>query len=502
MRVPCSLCDKRLLRPERCSVQDGMPCSACTEDIELEREIKELESLIEKLHVKRRALRTVMNENHDQLINKLPPEIASKIFIHYSLPPGHFTNDNGSSPFHLGAVCQKWRQLAWSTPRLWSSILIKFKVTVPYPCQLLAEQLKHSADAPLTVALVAYSSRLIDDDVYLEVIKLLNKHSSRWHTMHIALPTRFLRHFCGSSGGNILNELIIRPFKKSTEGREAHDAATFSMKSQPSPTSLTLARYRLASIDIVWNCITGAKVEHLAVDECFELMRRAPLLESLLLFESIPSSGLFPIPTERIILPQLRSLEIWNTEDETIGPDILDRICAPSLKSWIHQTPEYSPSLGHLTSFIEQSSFSLKLLKIGGGRHLYDHLHTILHQLPSLESLELRFRFRNQDVPVDHFINRLCFSDDSSPFLPHLQTLAIGPRLPFPWEDLLRIFSQSHRRSLAVKIQAKAGFSHETADELLELVDAGINLRILRDGYGKSDLLEEHRARRQVGPLT
>jgi Mg2+ and Co2+ transporter CorA len=47
---------------------DGKPCSACTEDIELEKEIKELEDQIEKMHTKRRALRTVMNENHDQLI--------------------------------------------------------------------------------------------------------------------------------------------------------------------------------------------------------------------------------------------------------------------------------------------------------------------------------------------------------------------------------------------------------------------------------------------------
>jgi hypothetical protein len=64
---------------------DGKPCSACTEDIELEKALKELENQIEQMHTKRRALRTVMNENHDPFIAKFPPEISSQISIHY--PP-------------------------------------------------------------------------------------------------------------------------------------------------------------------------------------------------------------------------------------------------------------------------------------------------------------------------------------------------------------------------------------------------------------------------------
>jgi hypothetical protein len=71
---------------------DGKPCSAYTEDIELELAINELEDQIEKMHTKRRALRTVMNENHDHLIAKFPPEIASQIFIHYSPLYGNDTS--------------------------------------------------------------------------------------------------------------------------------------------------------------------------------------------------------------------------------------------------------------------------------------------------------------------------------------------------------------------------------------------------------------------------
>jgi hypothetical protein len=140
---------------------DGKPCSACTEDIELEKALKKLENQIEQMHTKRRALRTVMNENYDPFIAKFPPEISSQIFIHYAPPAGCFDENDQSTPLYLGAVCQKWRQVAWGTPQLWSSPLVEFK---PYPSQLLAEHLERSANLPLTIVLHPYSTQ-IDDNI-------------------------------------------------------------------------------------------------------------------------------------------------------------------------------------------------------------------------------------------------------------------------------------------------------------------------------------------------
>ncbi|KIM36199.1 hypothetical protein M413DRAFT_318622 [Hebeloma cylindrosporum] len=79
----CSQCTPKVLRSDRCIVLDGNPCSPCAEDIVLEKQLEELDKLAEKIHNKRRALRTVMNENHDRLIHIFPPEIGSQIFFHY-----------------------------------------------------------------------------------------------------------------------------------------------------------------------------------------------------------------------------------------------------------------------------------------------------------------------------------------------------------------------------------------------------------------------------------
>jgi hypothetical protein len=175
----------KVLRPEQCVIFHGKACAACTEDIELENEMNELEIKIEKILVKRRALRTVMNENHDPFIYSFPPEIASHIFIQYAPPSALFEKDNRGTPLYLGAVCRKWRQLAWATPRLWSSLLVGFRLRGRYNCsnesdlpQLVAEWLERSAILPLTIRLDLSGHGFEDhgDAVYCTITTNRSRH--------------------------------------------------------------------------------------------------------------------------------------------------------------------------------------------------------------------------------------------------------------------------------------------------------------------------------------
>ena len=126
----------------------------------------------------RTAIRTVMNENHDPLIHKFPPEIASHIFIHYSPPSTFFNELDTNNPLFLGAVCQKWRQLAWATPELWTSLSIipnaKYNFIEHPP--LVKQWLERSASLPLTIRLEDHWGWVDDDD---KMINILNKHSAR-----------------------------------------------------------------------------------------------------------------------------------------------------------------------------------------------------------------------------------------------------------------------------------------------------------------------------------
>ena len=334
---------------------DGKLCAACIEDIkaekelnELEQEINELEFRVEKIHFRRRALRTAMNENHDPLIHQFPPEIASHIFIQYSTPSVGFDKFD-KSLLYLGAVCQKWRQLAWATPELWTSLHIgsprKYNDNSDFLPQLVIEWLEHSASLPLTIRVEDHWGWVDKND---EVINILNAQSARWRNMQFDLLARHLHRFSGSSEGNILRRLVLcHPFPY--PGPPSF--STFSMKSKPSPTLQTGLQYA----DMALNNLIVASVHDIGIDECFELIRRAPFLETLRLQAINPSSSVFSIPDTRIICPHLHLLELSNLTEGMLV-QILNSLCLPSLEQWIY---DQSPFLvGCL------SSTCLKIFKI------------------------------------------------------------------------------------------------------------------------------------------
>ena len=105
--------------PVACTLLEGGPCPACKEEVDIRYQIKQLEEEIIKLREKHHVLQTMINMVHDLFIHKFPPEISSYILC-LCLPtldlgnlcPGPNQQEvNGA--LRLGAVCQKWHQLAW-----------------------------------------------------------------------------------------------------------------------------------------------------------------------------------------------------------------------------------------------------------------------------------------------------------------------------------------------------------------------------------------------------
>lgn len=111
---------------------DRKPCSSCLHDIELVHQIEELKGLLIQLEIKHHALWSHMNANHDPFIHKLLLELTSYIFVLTLLTHASELKSIGSRDareansvaLSLSAVCCKWCQIAWSTPRLWSTLSI------------------------------------------------------------------------------------------------------------------------------------------------------------------------------------------------------------------------------------------------------------------------------------------------------------------------------------------------------------------------------------------
>ena len=86
--------------------------------------------LSERLRLKEYDLKRKINQLHSPIIRQLPPDVASTIFG-FCLPD--FTDDqlipyikeDLSFPLSFGAICSYWREIAWTTPNLWSTLVVR-----------------------------------------------------------------------------------------------------------------------------------------------------------------------------------------------------------------------------------------------------------------------------------------------------------------------------------------------------------------------------------------
>ena len=508
-----------------CVVLEGGPCLPCKEREDIREKIEQLEEEIIKLKVKHRALGSRANEIHDPFIHKLPPEIGSHIF-RLSLPtldfedvylwdkPAAFT-----TVLRLGAVCQKWRQLAWATPDLWDTLYLRIpswikRPLIPWLPDLLREWLCRSGMRPLTIFLhyfryyeengyyppyeCSVESAIISLEAAADlIIEVINSHSSRWRSLHLNVGADIPERLCGSMKPNQLLFLEL-----TGDGKRSH-TPKFVMKSKPFPTQLTLRHFPPTSIDIGWDNITRAILCDLYGDECLEVLRRTPALEYCLARPWNEAT----VDFGTTIHPHLRSLDISST-----GTTFLDAINVPSLEKWIHNTEGAPLPVMAMVSLLQRSGCCLKILMLQRISVPPDDLSILFQAMPSLEHLQLHFwSVRNADGVMDDILARIFNSPlgnstipseeaNRESFLPRLRVMECSTSCtmaPFSWNRIPQLCRQGHRRSLTLKAFAKQShISDETALQLLKLIDEGMKLHILDETTkGGGDFLENFRKR-------
>jgi len=251
MAALCSRCmaGESLDQPVICIALEGGPCSPCKEIASVRQQIRQLEEELTTLKAKYDSLATTINTIHDPFIHKFPPEIGSHIF-HLSLPasPPKITpcsfrpasilsngayekaileswSDRNSVILGLGAVCRKWRQLAWETPDLWDTLYLAIGPSMRRSLAqslpgLLSEWLGRSGDLPLSIFFhhskltrpggefsdgsESESGESESTNGALEVatglaIGILNSHSGRWYNFNLNAGADILGRFFPSS---------------------------------------------------------------------------------------------------------------------------------------------------------------------------------------------------------------------------------------------------------------------------------------------------------------
>ena len=271
--------------PVACTVLEGGPCSACKEESDIRGQIKQLEEEIKKLKEKHHTLQATINSIHDPFIHNLPPEIGSYIF-RLCLPTqdfGEFSpwpeRKEVTGALRLGAVCRKWRQLAWATPNLWEMLHVyigpstRNSLADAFP-SLIEAWLGRSGVLPLTIFFVIDDPARIEIEfATLRIIKVLNLHSDRWRNLflNVGANAEIPKLFSGYEHPNQLVHLQLAINRRRSRSQK------FIIKSFP--THLQLRDFPPTSIDICWDNLTHASVDSLSANECLEVLRLAPSLE-------------------------------------------------------------------------------------------------------------------------------------------------------------------------------------------------------------------------------
>jgi hypothetical protein len=204
---------------ETAFTQNGMAptfCSRCGDAVEEGcdpwDELAELDALLERLRLKRYDLKRKINRLQSPIVRQLPPDVMSTIFEfclpdfteyqnlpRYGLPSLPDTEEGLSIPLSLGAICSYWRGIAWSTPSLWCSLVVRVTrkhADDPHIVTGIAQGwLSRSGQLPLSIRIC---SKLYEPSRVASAVsalaEIINQYSTRWSDLDLYIPDSY-QHF-------------------------------------------------------------------------------------------------------------------------------------------------------------------------------------------------------------------------------------------------------------------------------------------------------------------
>ncbi|KDR86017.1 hypothetical protein GALMADRAFT_150356 [Galerina marginata CBS 339.88] len=494
---------------QQCRISNGESCGVCNKFKHLESQILEAKRTLDELVSQYQDLKTQRNHIHDPITSRIPPEVVSYIFqLCLPSPPSKsdplhdLDMEEGPSPLKFGAVCRDWRKVAWATPRLWT--VLRFCISVPSfraRCDLAQQWLARSGGLPLTIYIFTpfLSNSSPSPVVVSSFIKLVNQYSSRWYQLRLNVPTSLLLQFCGdSTSHSTLHTLHIHP----DDRPQSHSIRRFSLNNvKPSPANVFISSLSFSAVDIEWNNVTQVEFGGLQLDECFELLKRAPKLVCCKFHNSLMSQSdqeRFPVPEYTITHHQIRVFNLSYPFDSDVVSFLCDKVCFPALVDLSCEMPCFLPTES-LVAFFKRSSCLIEDLFLYDALfHDDDNLIDLLRAIPSLQRLKIVPNMWG-DYSPDHLFDLLArtsiANNDDGTFLPKLQSFSYSMEQPgIGWNHLPNIFGplwelDNPRRRPLNSVHIRLDRDEENREplkyiekdillHLLSILEAGLDLTI------------------------
>ncbi|KAJ7506899.1 hypothetical protein B0H11DRAFT_1794825 [Mycena galericulata] len=407
--------------------------------------IEEISSSIDRQQEVLRELENQKRAAHSELNSLLDPmarltrEIASNIFMHCL--PTTPSPDSSQAPMLLLQICRLWRDIALSTPALWTCI------HVDSPSAELAELIETWLDRAGALPLSLSLSGSLD-----EVRDVVQERAGQLQTLEVYVENK----------------------------EQAYELAALRNRKSLflSLETLTVGRADTAPEEEDSNIEDEGP--YLPGEDCVKLMRAAPSLLECELFEmhfyGHPFSGVSIEPLTHECLQHLRLG--CGPGSYTNSAGILEHLTLPALQTLF--LSDFDIKLGEFTSFLTRSSPPLRSLQID--TYLDDNASAYCGLLPSLTHLDLSFEPHPKDFP---FLKSLARTKD---FLPNLCSLTIRRAIEFSDRarfELLRTMLSSRRAQLKtfkliLPSQPKSNQSLDatTVSALRELGKHGMDIHI------------------------
>ena len=390
-------------------------------------ELDALSEVSEPLRLKRYDLKRKINQFHSLIIRQLPPDVMSTIF-EFCLPD--FTDHQlswttypeeravesqessttpSSIPLSLGSICSYWREIAWSTPYLWSSLVVRVPGKLDsHVASIAQEWLARSGQLPLSIRIFSKTASNIYS-VVSALAGIINQYSTRWYDLDLRVPQYCYHRFHATNNhAPILKFIRIRsPYH-----------SEYTPRGNLKLTCPRLARASLLFFPVIGTDIQCDNLTHLTlhvvyIEDSFRILRKMPQL----VFCKVSGDNRRYNRVGALVLTSLRNLQLPTRiksglyEIRCLTRPFLNNIIAPHLEefsfpNYIYYSPPmemyYTPPMEAITSFLRRSACPLRSFSICFSNYppYIERFMNLLQSMPpSLNTLSL---ISIRTIPIYH----------------------------------------------------------------------------------------------------
>ncbi|KAJ6532839.1 hypothetical protein DFH09DRAFT_1043868 [Mycena vulgaris] len=155
---------------------------------DLDAQISDLENSLRKLKSERQSFQTQLDA-FVYLVLTLPNEITSEIFFQRGDTFG-IQISAPTSPLFLGHICRKWRDIALTTPSLWTEVALTVGAVAAQEHQLRLPEtwLNRSRDCPISIVLHHNPPAVGVENSIHEFIDSILSHRRRCRILSLVIP--------------------------------------------------------------------------------------------------------------------------------------------------------------------------------------------------------------------------------------------------------------------------------------------------------------------------